>query len=56
MTRLWRWYCRNFHGSPMYAGGKEYECRRCRLRWVSPTWYGPAPRQGEGRSLPPRQT
>jgi hypothetical protein len=30
--RLW---CRTFHRSIMLLGGREYECRRCGLRYDS---------------------
>lgn len=28
-----RWWCRNFHSRPMFAGGSEWTCRTCLKRW-----------------------
>ena len=36
MTRFWRIWCRVFHRSTMYAGGDEYQCRRCLEVWPCP--------------------
>lgn len=34
--RLRRWWCRTFHASIMFGGGRHYECRTCGLRFEHP--------------------
>jgi hypothetical protein len=41
--RCHRFWCRYFHGPIMFAGGREYECRRCGMKHPSPAFNGPVP-------------